>query len=95
MTTLNTNETNPIEAEGIADAHVRRRDAWLIAIVAIGVFLFAVFEARLPQFSSAQSLMNHLKRRAAHMFGVDNCSIVTFALGADVMQARQHASKLS
>jgi two-component system nitrogen regulation sensor histidine kinase NtrY len=60
VTTLNTNETNPIEAEGIADARVRRRDAWLIAIVAIGVFLFAVFEARLPQFSSAQSLMNHL-----------------------------------
>ena len=42
------------------DARLRRRDAWLVALVAIGVFLFAVFESRLPQFSSAQSLMNHL-----------------------------------
>ena len=29
-------------------------------MVALQVFLFAVFEARLPQFSSAQTLMNHL-----------------------------------
>jgi two-component system, NtrC family, nitrogen regulation sensor histidine kinase NtrY len=42
------------------DPRVTRRDAWLVAIAALGVFLFAVFEARLPQFSSAQSLMNHL-----------------------------------
>ncbi|MGH7898489.1 MAG: ATP-binding protein [Candidatus Binatia bacterium] len=33
---------------------------WLLAVVALGVFLFAVFEARLPQFSTAQTLMNHL-----------------------------------
>jgi len=52
-------ETAP-PAEPAADPRVLRRDAWLIAMVALGVFLFAVFEARLPQFSSAQSLMNHL-----------------------------------
>ncbi|MBI2962516.1 MAG: HAMP domain-containing protein [Deltaproteobacteria bacterium] len=49
-------ETEPAGVEG----RLNRRDAWLIALVALGVFLFAVFEARLPQFSSAQSLMNHL-----------------------------------
>jgi two-component system, NtrC family, nitrogen regulation sensor histidine kinase NtrY len=47
-------------ADGVSDPSINRRDAWLIGIVALGVFLFAVFEARLPQFSSAQSLMNHL-----------------------------------
>ena len=37
-----------------------RRELWLVALVALGVFLFAVFEARLPQISGGQSLMNHL-----------------------------------
>jgi two-component system nitrogen regulation sensor histidine kinase NtrY len=60
VTTLYTDETSAFDAESAADSRVRRRDGWLIAIVAVGVFLFAVFEARLPQFSSAQSLMNHL-----------------------------------
>jgi two-component system nitrogen regulation sensor histidine kinase NtrY len=52
----------PLESDvrGVEDSPVRRRDAWLVALVAIGVFVFAVFESRLPQFSSAQSLMNHL-----------------------------------
>jgi two-component system nitrogen regulation sensor histidine kinase NtrY len=54
-------EAPSTEAEARAqDPRVARRDAWLVAIVVLGVFLFAVFEARLPQFSSAQSLMNHL-----------------------------------
>jgi len=53
-------EEMPAGSEGAADPRIHRRDAWLIAMVALGVFLFAVFEARLPQFSSAQSLMNHL-----------------------------------
>lgn len=54
-------EPGPVDAEpGSGDARLSHRDAWLIALVALGVFLFAVFEARLPQFSSAQSLMNHL-----------------------------------
>jgi two-component system nitrogen regulation sensor histidine kinase NtrY len=37
-----------------------RRELWLIGLVALGVFLFALLEARLPQISSAQGLMNHL-----------------------------------
>ena len=55
-------EPPPLEADSQppADPRIRRRDAWLAALVAIGVFLFAVFESRLPQFSSAQTLMNHL-----------------------------------
>ncbi len=60
MSTLNPEEPTPLEIDAAADARSSRRDAWLIAAVALGVFLFAVFEARLPQFSSAQSLMNHL-----------------------------------
>jgi two-component system nitrogen regulation sensor histidine kinase NtrY len=32
----------------------------LIVLVALGVFLFAVFESRLPQFSSAQTVTNHI-----------------------------------
>src|ERR1051325_4835107 len=53
-------EEMPAGSEGAADPRIHRADAWLIGIVALGVFLFAVFESRLPQFSSAQSLMNHL-----------------------------------
>ena len=60
MTGSSPDEPGPREAEAVGDARGGRRDAWLIAIVALGVFLFAVFEARLPQFSGAQSLMNHL-----------------------------------
>ncbi len=60
MSALNPEEPSPFEIDATPDAPSSRRDAWLIAVVALGVFLFAVFEARLPQFSSAQSLMNHL-----------------------------------
>ena len=60
MTTLNPEEPSPFDLDTAADLRSSKRDAWLIAVVALGVFLFAVFEARLPQFSSAQTLMNHL-----------------------------------
>src|SRR5207237_6640931 len=54
-------EASPFEADATAaDVPIRRRDVWVIALVVVGVVLFVVFEARLPQFSSAQSLMNHL-----------------------------------
>ncbi|MET0152053.1 MAG: ATP-binding protein [Candidatus Binatia bacterium] len=60
MSALNPEEPSPFDIDAAPDSPSSRRDAWLVAVVALGVFLFAVFEARLPQFSSAQSLMNHL-----------------------------------
>jgi two-component system nitrogen regulation sensor histidine kinase NtrY len=61
MSALNPEEPSAsFDVEAAPDPPNSRRDAWLVAAVALGVFLFAVFEARLPQFSSAQSLMNHL-----------------------------------
>ncbi|MGH7822931.1 MAG: sensor histidine kinase [Candidatus Binatia bacterium] len=49
-----------IPATDDASGQRLRRELWLVALVALGVFVFAVFEARLPQISSAQNLMNHL-----------------------------------
>jgi two-component system nitrogen regulation sensor histidine kinase NtrY len=57
---LNPEEPSPFDLDAAADTRSSKRDAWLVGVVALGVFLFAVFEARLPQFSSAQTLMNHL-----------------------------------
>ncbi len=61
MSTLQPDDPTGFDPESTGgDDPGGRRDAWLIALVSLGVFVFAVFEARLPQFSSAQSLMNHL-----------------------------------
>ncbi len=56
---MNLEESNPID-EGTTSPPGRRREGMFVVLVALGVFLFAVLEARLPQFSSAQTLMNHL-----------------------------------
>ncbi len=51
-------DVKPEESE--SPPPTRRRLAGLVAAVALGVFVFGLFEARLPQFSSAQNLLNHL-----------------------------------
>ena len=38
----------------------RRREGWIILCTAVAVLLFAFFETRLPQFSSANSLSNNV-----------------------------------
>jgi len=38
----------------------RRREGWIIVCTAVAVLLFAFFETRLPQFSSANSLSNNV-----------------------------------
>ena len=60
MTTLNTNETNPIDGRGHRRARASAVARLADPIVALAVLLFAFFETRLPQFSSSNSFSNNV-----------------------------------